>query len=148
MKAIGIKINIQNYSPSTLFGTVGPKSEYDIIEFAWVTTPFASGNQPIYCSYTNANVCGENWNHAANPQVDALFTQAAATLDPAKAATLYNQADALLWKNMVTLPLFQQPQSDHVDQHFRQHRAEHEQRRAHLERPDLGPEGVLTQDAS
>jgi peptide/nickel transport system substrate-binding protein len=110
MKAIGIKINIQNYSPSTLFGTVGPKSEYDIIEFAWVNTPFASGNQPIYCSYTNANVCGENWNHAANPQIDALFTQAAATLDPAKAATLYNQADALLWKNMVTLPLFQQPQ--------------------------------------
>jgi peptide/nickel transport system substrate-binding protein len=110
MKAIGIKINIQNYSPSTLFGTVGPKSEYDIIEFAWVSTPFPSGNQPIYCSYTNANLCGENWNHFANPQVDALFTQAAATLDPAKAATLYNQADALLWKNMVTLPLFQQPQ--------------------------------------
>jgi peptide/nickel transport system substrate-binding protein len=110
MKNIGIKINIQNYSPSTLFGTVGPKSEYDIIEFAWVSTPFPSGNQPIYCSYTNANLCGENWNHAANPQVDALFTQAAATLDPAKAATLYNQADALLWKNMVTLPLFQQPQ--------------------------------------
>jgi len=110
MKNIGIKINIQNYSPNTLFGTVGPKSEYDIIEFAWVSTPFPSGNQPIYCSYTNANLCGENWNHFANPQVDALFTQAAATLDPAKAATLYNQADALLWKNMVTLPLFQQPQ--------------------------------------
>lgn len=110
MKNIGIKINIQNYSPNTLFGTVGPKSEYDIIEFAWVSTPFPSGNQPIYCSYTNANVCGENWNHFANPQVDALFTQAAATLDPAKAASLYNQADALLWKNMVTLPLFQQPQ--------------------------------------
>jgi peptide/nickel transport system substrate-binding protein len=110
MKAIGIKINIQNYSPSTLFGTVGPKSEYDIIEFAWVNTPFPSGNQPIYCSYTNAGVCGENWNHAANPQVDKLFTQAASTLDPTAAATLYNQADALLWKNMVTLPLFQQPQ--------------------------------------
>lgn len=110
MKNIGIKINIQNYSPNTLFGTVGPKSEYDIIEFAWVSTPFPSGNQPIYCSYTNANVCGENWNHFANPQVDALFTQAAATLDPAKSASLYNQADALLWKNMVTLPLFQQPQ--------------------------------------
>ena len=110
MKNIGIKINIQNYSPNTLFGTVGPKSEYDIIEFAWVSTPFASGNQPIYCSYTNANLCGENWNHYANPQVDKLFSQAAATLDPAKAATLYNQADAILWKDMVTLPLFQQPQ--------------------------------------
>jgi peptide/nickel transport system substrate-binding protein len=109
MKAIGIKINIQNYSANTLFGTVGPKSEYDIIEFAWVATPFASGNQPIYCSYTNANLCGENWNHYANSQVDSLFNQALTTIDPAKAATLYNQIDAILWKDMVTLPLFQQP---------------------------------------
>jgi peptide/nickel transport system substrate-binding protein len=109
MKAIGIKINIQNYSANTLFGTVGPKSEFDIIEFAWVSTPFASGNQPIYCSYTNTNVCGENWDHYANPQVDALFNQASSELDPAKAASLYNQADALMWKDMATLPLFQQP---------------------------------------
>jgi peptide/nickel transport system substrate-binding protein len=110
MKNIGIKINIQNYSPSTLFGTVGPKSEYDIIEFAWVSTPFPSGNVSIYCSYTNASACGQNWNHAANPQVDSLLNQAAATIDPAKATTLYNQVDAILWKDMVTLPLFQQPQ--------------------------------------
>ena len=110
MKNIGIKINIQNYSPNTLFGTVGPKSEFDIIEFAWVSTPFASGNYAIYCSYTNANLCGENWDHYANPQVDSLLNQAATTLDPTKAATLYNQVDALLWKDMVTLPLFQQPQ--------------------------------------
>jgi peptide/nickel transport system substrate-binding protein len=109
MKNIGIKINIQNYAAATLFGTVAPKSEYDIIEFAWVATPFASSNQSIYCSYTNANLCGQNWNHYTNSQVDKLFVQATATLDPAKAATLYNQIDAVLWKDMVTLPLFQQP---------------------------------------
>lgn len=109
MKNIGIKINIQNYAPATLFGTVAPKSEYDIIEFAWVATPFASSNQSIYCSYTNANMCGQNWNKYANPEVDKLFVQATSTIDPAKAATLYNQIDAILWKDMVTLPLFQQP---------------------------------------
>jgi peptide/nickel transport system substrate-binding protein len=110
MKNIGIKINIQNYSPNTLFGTVGPKSEFDIIEFAWVSTPFASGNVSIYCSYTNSNLCGSNWDHYANPQVDSLLNQAASTLDPTKAASLYNQVDGILWKDMVTLPLFQQPQ--------------------------------------
>lgn len=109
MKAIGVKINIHNYDANTLFGTVGPKSEYDIIEFAWVSTPFASGNQPIYCSFTNAAVCGENWNHYANPQVDSLFSQALSSTDPAASAKLYNQIDALLWKDMATLPLFQQP---------------------------------------
>jgi peptide/nickel transport system substrate-binding protein len=110
MKAIGIKINIQNYNANTLFGTVGPKSEYDIIQFAWVATPFASSNQPIYCSYTNSSLCGENWNHYANKQVDSLFTQALATTNDHQAAVLYNQIDGILWKDMVTLPLFEAPQ--------------------------------------
>lgn len=109
MKSIGVKINIQNYSAATLFGTVGPKSEYDLIEFAWVNTPFASGAQTEYCSYTNASVCGENWNHYANPKVDALLSQALTTIDPTAAAALYNQADTLMWQDMVTLPLFEQP---------------------------------------
>jgi peptide/nickel transport system substrate-binding protein len=109
MKSIGVKINIQNYPAATLFGTIGPKSEFQIIEFAWVETPFASSNQSIYCSYTNASLCGDNWDHYSDPQVDSLFDQALATVDPTTAATLYNQADALLWKDMVTLPLFEEP---------------------------------------
>ena len=70
MKAIGIKINIQNYDANTFFGTNLPERHYQIAEFAWVTTPFVSGNQPIYCSYTNTAVCAENWTHSANSEVD------------------------------------------------------------------------------
>jgi peptide/nickel transport system substrate-binding protein len=110
MKAIGIKINIQNYNANTLFGTVLPKGEFDISQFAWVLSPFASANQSIYCSYTNASLCGSNWNHYANPQVDSLFNQAVSTVNQAQAANLYNQIDTILWKDMVTLPLFQSPQ--------------------------------------
>ena len=112
MKTIGVKINIVNYTADKLFGTIGPKSEFDIIEFAWVSTPFASGNQPIYCSYTNTTECGENWDHYANPKVDAnSSTGRVATLNPEQTAIPdYNQIDGLLWKDMVTLPLFQQPQ--------------------------------------
>jgi peptide/nickel transport system substrate-binding protein len=109
MKSIGVKITIQNYTANTLFGTVGPKGEFQIIEFAWVNTPFASGNQSIYCSYTNASTCGSNWDHYADPQVDSDLNQALSTIDPTQATTLYNQADALLWKDMATLPLFEQP---------------------------------------
>jgi peptide/nickel transport system substrate-binding protein len=110
MKAIGVKITIQNYAAATLFGTVGPKGEFDIIQFAWVLSPFASANQSIYCSYTNASLCGENWDHYANSQVDSLFNQAIAETNPATAASLYNQIDTILWKDMVTLPLFESPQ--------------------------------------
>jgi peptide/nickel transport system substrate-binding protein len=110
MKNIGVKINIQNYDANTLFGTVGPKGEFDIIEFAWVQSPFPSANQSIYCSYTNAADCGDNWDHYADPKLDSLMSQALATINPTAAASLYNQADALLWKDMATLPLFQQPE--------------------------------------
>ena len=109
MKAIGIKINIQNYDASTLFGTVGPKGEFDMIQFAWVGSPYESGNQPIYCSYTNTSVCGENWDHYADPKVDSLFIQALSDLNPTTDASLYNQIDGLLWKDMATLPLFENP---------------------------------------
>jgi peptide/nickel transport system substrate-binding protein len=110
MKAIGIKINIQNYNANTLFGTVLPKGEFDITQFAWVSTPFASGNLSIYCSYTNAAQCGQNWDHYANKQLDTLMNQAAATTSQAQAAQLWNQADTILWKDMVTLPLFEAAQ--------------------------------------
>ena len=110
MKDIGVKINIQNYSPNTLFGTVAPKSEYDIIEFAWVSTPFASANLSIYCDFKDASNCGQNWNHYEDPQVDSLLNQAGADENPTTAAAMYNQADALLWRDMDTLPLFEQPQ--------------------------------------
>jgi peptide/nickel transport system substrate-binding protein len=109
MKAIGVKINIQNYSANTLFGTIGPKGEFDIIEFAWVISPFKSANQSIYCSYTDAANCQNNWDHYADPKVDSLFTRALGTLNDTQATALYNQIDGLLWSDMATLPLFQDP---------------------------------------
>jgi len=110
LKNVGVKINIQNYDANKLFGTVGPKGEFDMIEFAWVQTPYASGNQSIYCSFTNASLCGSNWDHYANPQVDKLFNQALSNINTTQAAQQYNQIDTILWKDMATLPLFQQPQ--------------------------------------
>ncbi len=110
MKAIGIKINIQNYDANTFFGTNLPNGTFQIAEFAWVTTPFVSGNQPIYCSYTNGSNCDENWNHAANAHVDQLMASGSAAPSTSKEISDYNEADAILWQNMVTLPLYQKPQ--------------------------------------
>jgi peptide/nickel transport system substrate-binding protein len=109
MKKIGIKINILNYAAGDLFGTVIPNGRYDIAEFAWVSTPFATGNNSIYCSYTNKANCGSNWVHFKNAAEDKLLKQAAAAANPALEAKLYNAADKILWDNMATLPLYQKP---------------------------------------
>jgi peptide/nickel transport system substrate-binding protein len=109
MKAIGIKINVQNYDANT-FGNNLPSGTYQIAEFAWLDTPFVSGNQPTYCSYTNADMCGFNWTHSANSQVDSLMSQGSGASSTTAETIDYNKADALLWRNMVTLPLYQPPQ--------------------------------------
>ena len=110
MQQIGIKINIQNYDAGTFFGTNLPTGQFDIAEFAWVSTPFVSGNQSIYCSYTAGALCGSNWNHYANKTVDALMQAGSTATHPQAEISDYNRADAILWKDMVTLPLYQKPQ--------------------------------------
>jgi peptide/nickel transport system substrate-binding protein len=110
MKAIGVKINIQNYDANTLFGTNLPGGQFQITEFAWVTTPFVSANQSIYCSYTNPTTCGQNYNHASNSHLDSLLKNGTSAPSQSAENTAFNQADAILWQNMVTLPLYQKPQ--------------------------------------
>jgi peptide/nickel transport system substrate-binding protein len=110
MKAIGIKINIQNYDAQTFFGTNLVQGTYQIGEFAWVPTPFVSANQSIYCSYTNAQKCGQNWIHYANSEVDNLMAQGAAAPSASQETSDFNKADSILWQDMATLPLYQKPQ--------------------------------------
>jgi peptide/nickel transport system substrate-binding protein len=43
------------------------------------------------------------------PQVTTLFKQAEANLDQAAANAAANQADALIWQNAMSLPLYQRP---------------------------------------
>jgi peptide/nickel transport system substrate-binding protein len=109
MKAIGVKITIQNYPANTLFGTVLPKGTFQITEFAWVEAPFASGSYSAYCPYTNAADCGENWDHYSDTAVNNLMVAGMDSGSITTEATDFNQADALMWKDMVTLPLFEEP---------------------------------------
>lgn len=104
LKAAGIQINIVNYKSSDLFGTELPKGNFDIGLFAWVSTPFPSGNNPIY-----ATGSGSNYDNFGYPDLDAKLTAGAAALDHAAEAQDYNDADTIAWQHMVTLPLFQKP---------------------------------------
>ena len=144
MKAIGIKINIQNYDANTFFGTNLPNGTYQIAEFAWVSSPFTSGNQSIYCSYTNTADCGENWIHYANPQVDKLMTEGTQATSQTQEAADYNAADKILWQDMATLPALPEAAVLRLVQQVRQHRPQHVRGRGAVERQPLGRQGILT----
>jgi peptide/nickel transport system substrate-binding protein len=104
MKAIGIDIKIDNSKSAVLFGERLPKHNFDIADFAWVATPFASSNKSIYSTGD-----GQNYGQFSDPTVDQAFKDANNLLDPAKAVAAYNAIDKKLWDGMATIPLYQKP---------------------------------------
>ena len=104
MKAIGIDIKINNSVSKVLFGERLPAGDFDIANFAWVSTPFATANKSIYSTGQ-----GQNYGKYSNPAVDQAFLDANGTLDPKERADKFNAIDKLLWDDMVTIPLYQKP---------------------------------------
>jgi peptide/nickel transport system substrate-binding protein len=93
---------------TTGLGKTLSSHDFDLFIFAWVDTPYPSGNDSIFQT-TTKSTGGQNYDGYSDKTVDSLVTQADVALDPAKQTDLYNQVDALLWKDMATLPLFQKP---------------------------------------
>jgi peptide/nickel transport system substrate-binding protein len=104
MKAIGVDIKIDNSKSAVLFGERLPKHNFDIADFAWVATPFASSNKSIYSTGD-----GQNYGQFSDPTVDQAFKDANDILDPAKSVSAYNAIDKKLWDGMATIPLYQKP---------------------------------------
>ena len=46
--------------------------QFQVGLFAWVSSPYVSGNQSIYITPKGENI-GQNYSRAGNPKVDALF---------------------------------------------------------------------------
>ncbi|MCU4183531.1 ABC transporter family substrate-binding protein [Acidiferrimicrobium sp. IK] len=104
---LGIKATETDVSS---LGDALSKGNFDMIIFAWVNTPFLSGNDAIYqTANTSTGAGSSNYDGYSDPTVDKLITQADNTLDTTARTAIYNQVDAQLWKTFYNLPLFQRP---------------------------------------
>jgi peptide/nickel transport system substrate-binding protein len=101
MKELGIDIKIE---PTAKLGNTLSTGDFDIIVFAWVGTPFVSGNKDLW-----ATGGGSNYGKWSNPDADKLLNDAAKTLDTTKVYDLLNQADDIMAKEAYVLPLYQKP---------------------------------------
>ncbi|WP_034268238.1 ABC transporter family substrate-binding protein [Actinospica robiniae] len=78
---------------------------YDIVDFAWVNTPFpASANQPLYTTGG-----GGNFGGYSNKNVDTWLATAASSSDSATQISNLNKADQQISQDAYTLPLYQKP---------------------------------------
>ena len=110
LKEAGIDIRIDNCPSTCLFGDRLPSGNFDIANFAWVSSPFASGNKAIYETVNeDAGAGGSNYGAYSNPEVDRQMGAAIAELDEDKTSDAWNNVDKAIWEDMATIPLYQKP---------------------------------------
>jgi peptide/nickel transport system substrate-binding protein len=86
-------------------GKTTTSGDYDIIVFAWVSSPYPfAGSIQLWGTGQ-----GSNYGKYSNPQVDSLMAQANAEPDQTKAAALLNQSDKIMSDDAYVLPLYQKP---------------------------------------
>jgi len=94
LQAIGIKLNIQNYSADTYFGSVLPNGKFDIGEFEDSWTYDADDSSLFACNQVPSaanSFGGGNYSRYCNKQLDALLQQELSTGDPNKRQQIFNQ---------------------------------------------------------
>jgi peptide/nickel transport system substrate-binding protein len=111
LKPVGIEIK-KFLNPDIFAGKEKPRSleggQFQIALFAWVSSPFISGNQSLYES-PQGDAIGQNYTRGGDPRVDKLFPEINAATDDKTQQDLGNQVDKLLWDNLFTIPLYQKP---------------------------------------
>ena len=110
MKELGITVNVSSTDAlgKTLAQT-DAQHQWDIIDFAWVDTPFPnSANQPIYTTTTQGNPMS-NYGYYSNADVDKWLADATVNPDQTAREKDLNEADAQVTKDAYTLPLYQKP---------------------------------------
>lgn len=106
-KAAGIELTIANLPSRLLFPAIA-NNDYEMADFAWVTTGDPAGQVDIY-GCVGGKPGGSNWKAYCSKKVTDLLAASDAELDATKRAALVNAADAVMALNVPTLPLFQKP---------------------------------------
>ena len=105
LKNIGIEIVDASLPANVVFGPTGiPGSNYDLADFAWVTAADPAGFVPTWG-------CGGEANYLqyCNRKATRLLEASNSELDPAKRATLFQQADAMMANDVPSIPLYARP---------------------------------------
>jgi len=107
---IGVKVTIKPVNATKLFNDYVVPGDYDLTVFSWLGSNFPiTSASTIYEPEQPGDNWQQNYSRVSVPQLNTLFKQALASLDTAAATAAANQADSLIWQNVLSLPLYQRP---------------------------------------
>ena len=120
MRAIGIKLDIQNYNYATFFNSILPGGKaspptgalagrYDIAEAGngWFYDP--DDSSLLSCDQIPPKGFGSNINFYCNPALDALYKQELATVDPGSRQNIFTQIQKIYLAELPFIVLFSMP---------------------------------------
>lgn len=105
LKSVGIEL-IPRFGPSaTVFGQVLPSGDWDLFMFNWNSSPTNTATSWIQYG------CGgdQNYMNSCNKTANAMYLKAKVTADPDARAKLLNGAEAIMAKQVDSIPLFIAP---------------------------------------
>jgi peptide/nickel transport system substrate-binding protein len=108
LRAAGVQVDLEVMGGSA-FRQALSGGQFDLALVVSEASSFPSYTRAMYGTRGVDGGGSQNYTGFASPQVDSLFSQAVAELNPTKAATLYNEIDRLLWSDLDSVPLFQLP---------------------------------------
>jgi peptide/nickel transport system substrate-binding protein len=105
LKSVGIEL-VPRFQPAgLLFGTTLPSSDWDLIMFTWVESPGSkiTSKDKLACG-------GEiNYGNYCNKRASALLDKTATELDENARTKLLNQSEAMMVKDVPSIPMFVRP---------------------------------------
>ncbi|MDO4413379.1 ABC transporter family substrate-binding protein [Cutibacterium sp.] len=108
MAKIGVKVNLVN-TPSADMNKVLSNHSFDVISFTWQGTAYPMANvRQIYGAAAEGSKqpSQSNFSQVIDPEVEKLIPQIDTEMDVNKRRELTNQADKLIWDDVMTLPLY------------------------------------------
>ena len=109
LAAVGAQVKIEVVPSQDFFDKYITPGDFDFTVFSWIGTPFPiSSSKSIYAKPKGDNI-QQNYARIGNDQIDKLFSDATAELDPDKARAIANQADKLIWAEVHSLTEYQRP---------------------------------------
>ena len=111
LRAVGIAVITTPVAGQAGMVAADAANSYDMALVTRVPGPYLTAAAAWYSDGQGpAGSTGtQDWSKFDDPEVDQLFSQASAALDPVTGGTIYSQIDDQLWDQMVALPLFGEP---------------------------------------
>jgi peptide/nickel transport system substrate-binding protein len=112
---IGVTMTINTVPGDDFFDKYVTPGQFDFTVFSWFGTAYPiSSSKSLYAKPTKNATGGldikQNYSRVGTDDIDRLLDSASRELDRKKAEALANQADALIWQQVMSLALYQRPE--------------------------------------